>query len=648
MKKFYHSALFRIAAVVMLLMSAVFSVFCLTGLVMIDNGYFIDDESYFSSPMAYSEVHSLAWETAAAVVSEDRDPTQYDNTGWLVRQYDLSADSLNVIKRKSLSGYETIESFLWYLDRYGGINVWSMDSESDYINELRETLEQNKGGSAGRVDLYFTTPRKSSDLGYKEYQTYTTIAAYRNLYAPGLVAGGCLTALLLLLCAALSGTGSDVYGTKLYFVDRIPLELLAGVCGGAALTCVICGAELWSNVFRSLGFGLAIITLTTIAAMVFVLMFVLSLGRRIKTRTLLSTTLLYMLYRTGEKAISLIPEMPLTVGCTVGLWLLNAYTAFMQRPGLFMTAVMILNLAAAVFVLYKTWCSNQAATATGLVVGGDLKYRMSPEQIAALTPAERRIMNNLGSISEGMAKAVDEQMKSERMKTELITNVSHDIKTPLTSIINYTDLLRKETDEEKKKEYLEVLSRNAARLKKMTEDLIDASKASTGNVNTEIVSVNLREMVEQAAAEYEEKLEQAELHTVISHEDPNVSVMADGRLLWRVLSNLLSNCVKYAHPGTRVYIDTKLRDEYNVMISVKNISREILNITEEELLERFVRGDQARSSEGSGLGLNIARSLTELMGGTFTIHIDGDLFRADVILPKAEEYSEPQEEEITE
>ena len=269
MKKFYHSALFRIAAVVMLLMSAVFSVFCLTGLVMIDNGYFIDDESYFSSPMAYSEVHSLAWETAAAVVSEDRDPTQYDNTGWLVRQYDLSADSLNVIKRKSLSGYETIESFLWYLDRYGGINVWSMDSESDYINELRETLEQNKGGSAGRVDLYFTTPRKSSDLGYKEYQTYYTIAAYRNLYAPGLVAGGCLTALLLLLCAALSGTGSDVYGTKLYFVDRIPLELLAGVCGGAALTCVICGAELWSNVFRSLGFGLAIITLTTIAAMVF-------------------------------------------------------------------------------------------------------------------------------------------------------------------------------------------------------------------------------------------------------------------------------------------------------------------------------------------------------------------------------------------
>jgi signal transduction histidine kinase len=334
--------------------------------------------------------------------------------------------------------------------------------------------------------------------------------------------------------------------------------------------------------------------------------------------------------------------MPLTAGSAAGLWLLNVYTAFMQRPGVFMTMVMVLNLAAAVFVLYKTWCSNQAATATGLVVGGNLKYRMAPEQIAALTPAERRIMNNLGSISEGMAQAVEEQMKSERMKTELITNVSHDIKTPLTSIINYTDLLRKETDEEKKKEYLEVLSRSAARLKKLTEDLVDASKASTGNVHTEIVSINVREMIEQAAAEYEEKLEQAQLQTVISHEEPSVSVKADGRLLWRVLSNLLSNCVKYAQPGTRVYIGTKLTDEDHVMISIKNISRDILNISEEELLERFVRGDQARSGDGSGLGLNIARSLTELMGGTFTITIDGDLFRADLALPRA------AEEEISE
>ncbi len=238
---------------------------------------------------------------------------------------------------------------------------------------------------------------------------------------------------------------------------------------------------------------------------------------------------------------------------------------------------------------------------------------------------------HLNQISDGMAKAVDARMKSEHLKTELITNVSHDIKTPLTSIINYVDLLQKDNlDEATKQEYIAVLSRQSARLKKLIEDLVEASKASTGNIQINWAEIDANMLLEQAIGEYGDKLDKAGLKVVFTGSDTPAVVMADGQHLWRVFDNLLANISKYAMSGTRVYASV-IRGDGEVRMEFKNISRDPLNVSSDELMERFVRGDSSRNTEGSGLGLSIANSLCTLMNARFTISIDGDLFKAAII-----------------
>ncbi len=262
------------------------------------------------------------------------------------------------------------------------------------------------------------------------------------------------------------------------------------------------------------------------------------------------------------------------------------------------------------------------------LASGELDYKVDTKKMYF---DYRRHAENLNSIGDGMSAAVDQRMRSERLKTELITNVSHDIKTPLTSIVNYVDLLQKPHSEEEGRQYLDVLARQSDKLRHLTLDLVEASKASTGNLPTELVPTNTAELISQAVAEYAERFAQSGLEPVVTVPDKPVTVLADGRHLWRVLDNLLGNAVKYAQPGTRVYIDVRRLDGQG-LLSVKNISRDRLNVPADELMERFVRGDRSRHTEGSGLGLSIALSLTELMGGAFNITIDGDLFKAEVSL----------------
>ena len=220
------------------------------------------------------------------------------------------------------------------------------------------------------------------------------------------------------------------------------------------------------------------------------------------------------------------------------------------------------------------------------------------------------------------------------MKTELITNVSHDIKTPLTSIINYVDLLEKPHTEEEQKAYVEVLSRQSQRLKKLIDDLMEMSKASTGNIQVDIGEIDAVEAVTQALGEFADKLTAAGLTPVFHQSEENIMLLADGRLLWRAMSNVLSNAVKYALPGTRLYVDVSATQD-KAIISFKNISGAQLNISAEELMERFVRGDCSRNTEGSGLGLNIAKSLMELQKGQLQLLVDGDLFKVTLVFPRA-------------
>ncbi len=282
----------------------------------------------------------------------------------------------------------------------------------------------------------------------------------------------------------------------------------------------------------------------------------------------------------------------------------------------------------AFIVIYKVMMGvKEIETAEQKIIAGNLDYKLN----TAVYKGDLKILaEGLNEIGTGLENAVNGRMKSERFKTELITNVSHDIKTPLTSIINYTDLLKKENIEtEPVKGYIEVLDRQSERLKKLITDLLEASKASSGNIKLDIAEVDAGLMLEQVYGEYQNKFEKAGLTGIVTKPSETVFIKADANHLFRVFDNILGNVVKYAQPGTRVYIDLTQNDE-TITISFKNISKEKLNITGEELMERFVRGDRSRNTEGSGLGLSIAKSLANLMGGKLEIVIDGDLFKVEV------------------
>ncbi len=316
-------------------------------------------------------------------------------------------------------------------------------------------------------------------------------------------------------------------------------------------------------------------------------------------------------------------------------WLLTGFIMVMLLFAAFAgrsEMMVVLSLCACVaVVLYGAYCFGILLESAKRMGKGDLDTKVDDKYLIGAFKSFAGDLNDLAGVA---VVAAQKQLKSERMKTELITNVSHDIKTPLTSIINYVDLLQKPHTPEEEKTYLEVLNRQSQRLKKLIEDLMEMSKASTGNLTADITKLDAVESVNQALGEFADKLEKAQLTSVFRHPEESVAMMADGRLAWRVLSNLLSNTVKYALPGTRVYIDV-MALEGKVIISLKNISRDELNVDADELMERFVRGDDSRNTEGSGLGLNIAKTLMELQKGQLQLLVDGDLFKVTLIFPGA-------------
>lgn len=317
-------------------------------------------------------------------------------------------------------------------------------------------------------------------------------------------------------------------------------------------------------------------------------------------------------------------------GAMVLIPLIFLFSAYVGRDfGLFFLFLSV--LADVGIVGYGAYAYGTLLRGAERMTRGNLNTKISTKYLIGSYKACARHLNALADVA---TVAAQNQLKSERMKTELITNVSHDIKTPLTSIINYVDLLGKPHTEQEGDQYLEVLGRQSQRLKKLIEDLMEMSKATTGNMTVEIGKLDAAEAVNQALGEFADKLAAAQLQPVFRQAAEQAWIAADGRLTWRVLSNLLSNIVKYALPGTRVYIDLMQLDDC-VTISLKNISREELNVSADELTERFVRGDVARNTEGSGLGLNIAKSLMDLQKGQLQLLVDGDLFKVTLVFPLA-------------
>ncbi len=293
--------------------------------------------------------------------------------------------------------------------------------------------------------------------------------------------------------------------------------------------------------------------------------------------------------------------------------------------------MIILDVVSACLVIRDAIAKKKIGIGIEELVKGNMEYQIPTDK---LKRENKELAEKVNDIAKGLHKAVDHAMKSERLKTDLITNVSHDIKTPLTSIINYVDLLKREQFEDPKIQgYLEILSEKSMRLKTLTEDVVEASKVSSGNITLEYMDVNFVEMINQTEGELSEKFENNNLKIIQKLPEEPVIIHVDGRRMWRILENIYTNALKYAMPGTRVYSELCVQEE-KVIFSLKNISKQQLNFTADELTERFIRGDISRGTEGSGLGLSIAKSLTKIQGGTFNLYLDGDLFKVTIEFPK--------------
>lgn len=434
--------------------------------------------------------------------------------------------------------------------------------------------------------------------------------------------------LLTLLCFGFSmasaGHWAGREGIHLTWLDKIPADVW--------LVALICAVFAGWDVFYELAFAVFCAALAPV-----LLLFLCAFAAQCKAGTVLRGTLIARVLRlvwriiraVGRGLRRTIVGLPLiwkTALVTLAVFFAEMLYGYVD--GVFAVMKLVELLA----ILYIALNLRILQKGGEKLAEGDLSQSIDTRPLIGDFKRYGQRMNELRT---GMERAVREQTKAERMKTELITNVSHDIKTPLTSIVNYVDLLQKvDVQPETAREYIAVLDRQSRRLKKLTEDLVEASKASSGALPVDVQPTDVAVLFDQIVGEYQERLAGCRLTLVARPPEKPVSVQADGRLLSRVMDNLVSNICKYALEDTRVYV-TASCDEETVTISFKNVSRDELNISPDELMERFVRGDASRHTEGSGLGLSIAGSLVQLMGGTFDLSIDGDLFRADITLPRA-------------
>lgn len=530
-----------------------------------------------------------------------------------------------------------------------------VDADEENVSGVETTSRHEITDIASKRINYTLTVHLKKELKEKDIFYYTTeIYNYIANNEKNLLTASAFSAVLILalfvylMCAAGHKKGeNDIYVSR---VDKIPFDisflLTAGSIGAifalvAAATENISETTYYNN--SLLPFIPAFYALTVVAVSILLTAFCITTAVRIKSRNLIKSSLAYIVIRFIFKQIKRvfsffgytlrrIPTIWKSVLIIFGIFMIHFILIMITVSGGEGAALLLLLFDLAIGVSAVLFCImfSDIKTGTEKIAEGKTEEKINAYRMIGDLKCHAE---NINSINDGIARAVEQKMKSERFKTELITNVSHDIKTPLTSIINYVDLLSKESiDNENAEEYIEVLTRQSSKLKKLIDDLLEASKASTGNLSVNFSKIEIGTLLSQTIGEYEERFAQNSLEIVLNPCSQMLYVSADNRHIWRIFDNIFNNIAKYAQPNTRVYIDVN-ESGGAVQIMFKNISKEQLNISGEELMERFVRGDSSRNTEGSGLGLSIARSLAELQNGRFDVQIDGDLFKVKLVFP---------------
>ena len=530
-----------------------------------------------------------------------------------------------------------------YVDGKVDTNINYLDSENiKYNYSFIYAMEKQTDTSYSIIDYdIYTSCDLSSMEEYSAYGINETLYTYmlenrtQPIYAT-ILSIGLLIIIIIYLFWSIGHKEGEV-GITLNSIDKIPYEILVFVCLmilSIALAVVVNMGGTINYVILLVGIlgyllcyaMCAVIGVTTI--------------KRIKAKKFIKS---FLIYKIGKWCFDKIQGWLRTINqnATENKRIFWYYLLFIiisiMLANLFYTGIAIILLIGFWIWAYyqiKKYILEQEKIKNALKDIYEGKSNDVHLNESELKGALKEMAIYVNDIASGFSNAINESLKSERLKTELITNVSHDIKTPLTSIINYVDLLKKENiQDEKVKEYIDILDKKSQRLKKLTEDLVEASKVSSGNVKLNLENINIKELFNQTIGEFKDRFEEKNLIIETTIPNDNIKINADSRYLYRIIENLFSNITKYALEGSRVYIDIIEKGKI-VDISIKNISKDKLNISSDELMQRFVRGDKSRYTEGSGLGLSIAKSLTELQGGTFDIIIDGDLFKVHIIWPK--------------
>ena len=495
-------------------------------------------------------------------------------------------------------------------------------------------------------DIYIVINDKlePGDVFYEIYSDYEMVKRYMP-YSIATLIGGFILLLIafgyLLMVSGRQEKGGEIV---LAHIDRIPNDIQSFlVLMAAGISLALVASVNFANGRYDGRYSAEIIIVMIIFAadMIIGMAYIFSMLRQFKKGVLLKNTIIYKVFAKLVNVVKSIFDDRIFKGWIIGIILayglvngllfrVGYYRGNPGRAGFAGIVIIIFNLFIAYIVFNRLKSLSEIMDAAKEIYNGNIDYQINQSEISMEFDS---FAKDIQGIQNGLKNAVNDAIKGERMKTDLITNVSHDLKTPLTSIINYVDLLKKEElDNEIAKGYVNILEDKSDRLKQLIEDLIEASKASSGNLTVTTEEVNLCELVVQACGEYEEKIKAANLDIRMNNIEDKILVLADGKYMWRIVENLMSNVLKYSMPSSRVYINIEENNGHGVLI-MKNISAYPLDIDPEQLLERFQRAEDSRTTEGSGLGLSIAESLTTIQSGKFNIDIDGDLFKVTIEMP---------------